>query len=123
MDVSVANVAGLKTWQPKIGTPGQIVVGADELAQSINTVVRTPVGSVPGRLWFGSYLFEYVDEPIATARPKIVREVYRAVGRCEPRVVISAIEVLDGAADGRASVRIHFEPKIGGSGGSTEVQL
>jgi phage baseplate assembly protein W len=117
------NLPALKTWQPKVGAPGQIVVGADELAQAIRTVVRTPVGSVPGRLWFGSYLFEYVDEPIITARPKIVREVFRAIARCEPRVSITAVDVLDSGADGSSPVRIHFKPKSGGNAGVVEVEI
>lgn len=82
-------------WQPKVGgKPGELVMGLDELEQSLRTVLTTQVGSVPGRPGFGSRLFELVDEPTNQVQPKAIREVLRAVAANEPRVVVTKVAVL-----------------------------
>lgn len=68
-------------WQPKLGgAPGEIVTELEEMAQALSIVLRTPIGSVPGRPFFGSRLHELVDEPLSEVRalaPRYVREAAR----------------------------------------------
>lgn len=82
----------MATWQPKVGAPNERVEGNDELEQSLMTVLKTPLDSVPGRRNFGSKLHRIVDMPAQDARPAAISEVKRCVLACEPRVKVIDVE-------------------------------
>lgn len=67
---------------------GLVVTDLDDIAQCIEVILRTPLGSDPQRPTFGSNVDQYVDWPLTAARPRIAREVARAIGLWEPRVTI-----------------------------------
>jgi phage baseplate assembly protein W len=112
--VTLVPASSDRQWQPKLGgNPGEIVVGLDELEQSLRIVLTTPLGSVPGRPGFGSTLHEQVDQPITSVAPAIVKEVIRAVAACEPRITILAVNVLPPAASdelGRVIPEVTWKP-------------
>jgi len=93
-------------WQLALGGDGY-VEAMDDLRQSISIILTTRRGSDPLRPEFGSDIWRYIDHPIDRARPHLVREVYTAIGRWEPRVKIERVEVtLDEAH--RLRIGIHF---------------
>lgn len=72
-------------WQPTLSDTG-FVTDLDDIWQCIETILGTPVGSVPLRPDFGSLLYLYVDYPINRARPHLVRESVSAIQKWEPRI-------------------------------------
>ncbi len=82
-----------KNWQAKIGEIGRRVYGVAEIEQSIRIIITTIKGSVPLRPDFGCDAFLYIDEPITTARPNIVREVTTALTRWEKRIKVESVSV------------------------------
>lgn len=82
-----------KNWQAQIGAIGRRVYGVAEIEQSIRIILMTIKGAVPLRPDFGCNAFLYLDEPITTARPNIVREVTAALTRWEKRIKIEAVTV------------------------------
>jgi len=82
-----------KNWQAKIGSIGSRVYGIAEIEQSIRIILTTIKGSVPLRPDFGCDAFLYLDEPVTTAKPHIVREVTTALTRWEKRIKIESVTV------------------------------
>lgn len=72
---------------------GEIVTGVADINQCIYVIVTTPQGSDPHRPLFGSKLYLYIDYPIDSARPHIVREVVDALTRWEPRIRVLRVTV------------------------------
>ncbi len=95
-----------KNWQAKIGAIGRRVYGVAEIEQSIRIILTTIKGAVPLRPDFGCDAFLYLDEPITTARPNIVREVTAALARWEKRIKIESVEVE--AADAALIVSVNW---------------
>lgn len=79
-------------WQPQIGTPGQVVLDAQDIDQCIRTIMTTPKGADPLRPLFGFDGWQYIDWPINQARPHLVREITAALA-WEPRIVIERVEI------------------------------
>ena len=87
-------------WSFRLNGDGA-VVNAEELAQTIAIILRTARGSDPHRLTFASVLLDYIDQPIPTARPYLVREVLESLERWEPRIAVDGVTVqpyVDGIA-------------------------
>lgn len=100
----------VRQFQAKVGgDPGELVYGLDELAQSLRTVLTTPEGSVPGRPAFGSRLHLFVDQPVTLARPGVLREVARAAGLHEPRIVVQESAVV-ATGEGRLELDVTWVP-------------
>lgn len=95
-----------KNWQAKISEIGRRVYGVAEIEQSIRIILTTIKGAVPLRPDFGCDAFLYIDEPITTARPNIVREVTSALARWEKRIKIESVEVE--AADAALIVSVNW---------------
>ena len=78
-------------WSPRLGTPGAVMQGAEDVDQCIRIILATPRGSVPHRPELGCDLWRYLDLPVERARPFMVREVVDAVERWEPRAELVAV--------------------------------
>jgi phage baseplate assembly protein W len=76
---------------------GEIVTGADDVGQCIYIILTTPLGADPHRPTFGSQIYRYIDSPIDSARPYIVREAIDALRVWEPR--INVLRVIVGLSD------------------------
>jgi len=79
-------------WQIALGGEGY-AEALDDLAQSISIILTTRCGSDPLRPEFGSNIWRYIDYPIDRARAHVVREVYAAIRRWEPRVRVDRVVV------------------------------
>lgn len=67
---------------------GMVVTDQDDIEQCMDIILHTPLGSDPQRPNFGSNLDQYIDWPLSAARPRIAREVQRALGLWEPRITV-----------------------------------
>lgn len=82
-------------WQPALNSDG-VVEGEADIDQCIQTILGTPKGSVPHRPGFGSDVYLYVDYPIPTAIPHVVRESADAIRQWEPRCeLVKVIPLVD----------------------------
>jgi uncharacterized protein len=79
---------------------GELVTDTQDVDQCIRIILTTPKGSDPHRPLFGSNLHLYIDYPVNSARPHIVREAVNALREWEPRieVVKVTVSVVDVAA-------------------------
>lgn len=86
------------------------VGGTDNLEKAMRLILLTHLGERPMRPGFGSrlrdFLFAGVTPENATA---IGQEVQRAIGSCEPRVRVDAVDVRsDDAGHGRFDIDIAY---------------
>lgn len=79
-------------WSFNLGGDG-VVTDDSELAQTIAIILRTAQGSDPHRPTFAGVLLDYIDQPIPTASPYIVREVLESLERWEPRIAVDGVTV------------------------------
>jgi phage baseplate assembly protein W len=96
------------TGAPESGI-GNVVQGVNDVNQCIQIIITTPRGSDPLRPTFGADIWRYIDAPINTAIPAIVREVTEAITLWEPRVTLvsmSATPVLGGETQAGAHLEI-----------------
>lgn len=100
-------------WQLRIGEPGAIVEGQDDVDQCIRTILLTPRGSVPFDPEFGSDVWRYLDAPLTTVRPYLLRAILEAVQRWEPRAEITQVDVSLG--DDGSGLLVRIERRLSGS--------
>jgi phage baseplate assembly protein W len=98
-----------------------VVQALQDVNQCIQIILTTPRGSDPLRPTFAIDLWQYVDYPIATATPAIVREVTEALLRWEPRIDLIGVTVapvIDGSSQSGAhlSVAATWRLKLGAQG-------
>jgi len=68
----------------------------DHVRQSIEDILSTPIGSRVMRREYGSWLYALVDAPMdAVTVLDIIQASAGAIGRWEPRVSVSRVEVTD----------------------------
>lgn len=70
-----------------------VVIDIDDINQCISIILSTPKGSDPLRPTFGSNCQDYIDYPVNTARPHLVREIVDALNAWEPRASIVKVSV------------------------------
>lgn len=102
-----------RTSQRRIGSTDDTVSGIDELEQSLRIILRTPLGSVPGRPTFGIDLTDIVDASPVELTPRVAVEVPRAVRTSDPRIVVQRAAVVDVGEDGRMVIRVTWAPASG----------
>lgn len=97
MPVNVNDI-NTKVWSIKAAALGEIVADIEDIKQSVAMIVLTAKRSVPGLPEFGCGLYDYIDYPINSAGPLIVREIRNSVARWEQRAAISELnyQVVDG---------------------------
>jgi phage baseplate assembly protein W len=97
-------------WQHNVQLGGiaawnTLVVGLDDLHQAIRIIVLTPKLSVPTEPEKFCDALDYIDRPPAIAIPNITREIWDALAKWEPRIVVETVEVTQLAFE-------HFKAKI-----------
>lgn len=80
-------------WQLKLNEVGSVSEGIDDINQCIAIILSTPKGSVPHRPNFGSDIFKYLDYPINSVKPKIIRETIDSINLWETRVKIENVSI------------------------------
>jgi phage baseplate assembly protein W len=82
------------TPQPAPGTGiGNVVQGVADINQAIAIILSSPQGCDPLRPLFACNLWQWIDAPINVARPHLVREIFEAITRWEPRVQLLSVVV------------------------------
>jgi phage baseplate assembly protein W len=82
-------------------TTGQRLDGDAHLAQSIATILTTPLGSRVQRRDFGSLLPELIDQPFnAMTRVRLYGATATALARWEPRIRLSRVSLAAGERPG-----------------------
>ncbi|MBD3610535.1 MAG: GPW/gp25 family protein [Gammaproteobacteria bacterium] len=75
-------------------TTGKHISGMDEINQSVNDIIMTPIGSRVMNRDYGSYVFEFIDHPAHGANlMKIYASIVDALIRWEPRVFLLQIQL------------------------------
>ncbi len=80
-------------YSPRIGVHGEVVTDFEDINQAIAIILTTPKGTDPHRPEFASSLDAWIDHPTNTVSPHLIREIYEAILRWEPRVDIVSVEV------------------------------
>jgi len=70
---------------------GNVVQGVNDVNQCIRIILTTPKGTDPLRPTFAADIWRYMDAPIDTAIPAIIRELTEAITLWEPRVTVVSI--------------------------------
>jgi uncharacterized protein len=77
---------------------GRTRAGLEHVRQSIQDILRTPIGTRVMRREYGSALFALVDAPMdAATTVEIVQATAGALARWEPRVRLQRVELADAA--------------------------
>jgi phage baseplate assembly protein W len=86
---------------------GQPLRDFDHVRQSIDTILRTPIGSRVMRREFGSELFDLIDRPMTD---RVILAVYAAIviaiARWEPRFAVTGCRVFIADESGVISLGI-----------------
>jgi len=79
------------------------------ITNALKNIISTPKGTVPGHPEFGcgmdQYIFETIDPMV---KESIKAEILYAVGRWEPRVKITEIEVIDDPDYNRILIKMKY---------------
>ena len=88
-------------------TTGKPLSGDAHLAQSIDDILSTPIGTRVMRRDYGSALFELLDGPMnPLARLRLFAATAVALARWEPRLKLTRVGVADPAPAGRFALTI-----------------
>lgn len=106
-------------WSVKVGTPGEVVEGFDDVDQCIRVILSTAKGSDPHRPLFGCDAWKWIDAPTNVALPNMIREAVDSLELWEPRIdVVRITRSVDGE---QVSITVEWQPKNGGAARKTEV--
>ena len=78
-------------WQLSTEGVGIVVQGLDDIRQCVNIILLTRKGSDPLRPEFGCDMYLYIDKPIHTALPLMIKAMLEAIRQWEPRIDITGI--------------------------------
>lgn len=121
MTVRVSDISAID-WSPRLGSPGEVVTGLEDIEQCIAIIIFTRKGSVPHRPLLGCDAWRWIDAPANIAIPNIIREVVDALELWEPRIKVAGVmAVVTGA--GSATITVSWQPRNGQSIMITEVTL
>lgn len=103
-DISAAD------WSPKLGEPGSVVENLDDINQCIKVILETPKGSRAHEPLFGCDVWQFLDQPLVEALPRIVNAVIEAVEEWEPRAkLVSVVPVTTEAASGKITLQLEWK--------------
>ena len=97
-------------WSPKLGEPGSVVENLDDINQCIKVILATPKGSRAHEPLFGCGVWQFLDQPLTEALPRIVNAVIEAVEEWEPRAkLVSVVPVTTEAASGKITLQLEWK--------------
>lgn len=108
-------------WQFKLNEIGSVAEGVDDINQCIGIILTTPKGTVPHRPTFGSYIYKYIDYPVNSAKPNIIRETIDALSEWEKRVIVKSVSYE--ADEENVKVNVEWQLKDSTVVGNAEVTL
>lgn len=77
-------------WSISVTQPGVVVQGVDSIKQRIDTIIKTPKGSLPYNNTFGCDVLKYMDKPMNNIA-EIKAEVLDALETWETKAIVSKI--------------------------------
>ena len=88
-------------------TTGAALSGSGHLAQSIDDILSTPIGSRVMRRDYGSALFELLGAPMnGVGKLRLFAAIAVALARWEPRLRLTRIAVAAPTVDGRFAIQL-----------------
>ena len=109
-------------WSIKVGDPGSVVEGIEDVDQCIGIILTTPKGADPLRPLFGCDAWKWLDAPVQVAIPNIVREAIAALEMWEPRIAL--VKVAPQVVESQITLAIEWKLVADNSEtGTTEVPL
>jgi phage baseplate assembly protein W len=100
-------------------TTGVEIDGEEDITQSVNDILSTPVGSLVGRRDYGSLVPDIIDKPMTG--PNILRLFAAsalAIARWEDRIRITRVGLVTGERPGSAALSIEAKRKGASTGNS-----
>lgn len=116
--MTVPDVTAIKesSWCVDIKDPfNRVLTGVEVVNQSIDFLLFTPVGSIPGQPEKGSRIDEILDLPVIEAVPLVVKEIHRVIPRWIPGIELVSVKT----AIEKAGLNVRIEWKFSGN---SEVQ-
>lgn len=111
-------------WSPKLGAFGEVTESGNDINQAIAIILTTPKGTDPHRPDFAIDWTSWIDQPLNVFTPNLIREVYSAVLRWEPRVELTKVTVNAPYTEiQRALVQIDWTLKDSTVEGAIEVEI
>ncbi|MDA8428201.1 MAG: GPW/gp25 family protein [Geobacteraceae bacterium] len=108
MTVRVNDITAID-WSPRLGSPGEVVTGLDDIDQCIAIIINTRKGSVPHNPLKGCDAWRWIDAPANIAVPNIIRESVDALELWEPRIKVTGVTTeITGA--GSATITVSWQP-------------
>ena len=88
---------------------GELVSNEEAVFNSLNNIIETRVGTVPGHPEFGSNLGKYLFEIINPLTAQLIKtELKMALKRWEPRITIIDITVQEDSDYNRLMIRVKY---------------
>lgn len=94
-------------WQLSLDALGGIAEGLDDIRQCIRVALVTRRGELALDPFFGSDIYLYIDKPIESVRPDLIRAIYDCINAYEKRVKLNAVTV-DRAGASSIVVSLNF---------------
>jgi phage baseplate assembly protein W len=73
-------------WTFDINTPGRIVQGLQSIKQCVLLILTTQKGTDPLRPDFGCSAFDFIDQPVNVALPRMIKAISESLIKYEPRI-------------------------------------
>lgn len=102
-------------WSISMSDFGEVVTDLEDIKQCLYILLFTPKGTAPFWLDFGCGLYEWIDEPMTIAAPKIVKDIRYAINQWETRVNIVDL-TYSFSADGVLHIYLTWLPVTATSG-------
>jgi phage baseplate assembly protein W len=94
---------------------GGVVQGIPDVAQCIAIILTTPRGTDLLRPDFGCDLWQYIDLPITQSLAPIVRDVYDAIAKYEPRAQVIKVIAAPAATGAGLTLTVIWRLQLSGS--------
>jgi len=105
-------------WSQALAGPGLVVTDLEDIKQCLYIIVATRKGSAPFWFDFGCSLFDWLDEPMTVAAPKIARDIRASIAQWEPRAIVEEV-TFSFQPDGSAFFNVHWHPVAGTKAGAS----
>lgn len=105
------NTPSTQHWQISLSEVYQIVMDLEDISQCIRIICNTQKGTDPMRPNFGVDKMAYIDQPISTMVPGLIREMTSQIAMWEKRAeVLRITTAIDGS---KITYVVHWTSSIG----------
>ena len=98
-----------KNWSHRLGTVGEVVTDADDVAQCYGVIFKTPKGTVPFNPNLGWDVMEYLGKPLNIVGGKMRTALLSALNKQEPRAFAQTVKFdYENGANGHLIAEVEF---------------